>query len=318
MTAVEWFVEGLKERGISWVATLCGHGLDPFYQAAQRAGLRLIDTRNEQTASYMAGAAGRLTRQPGVAAVSSGVAHANALSGLVDAHMDGAPMLLVSGAAAVRTQGMGHFQDLDQVALATPVTRYARSVDCAERALEIVDEAFAAAREGPGPVHITLPMDMQTAEVPAERLVRPRPRGVLRCERGDPEAVAAALVRAQRPLIVAGSGVYYAGAGPALVEFCERYSIPFVIPIWDRGCADRRVEAFMGVIGAATGDPRLLPDADCIVMAGAAADYRVGYLQPDAIAPGATVVHLCAGWVELAALYERAGGRAHRAWFEEA
>jgi len=318
MTAVEYFVEGLKQRGVRWVATLCGHGLDPFYQAAQRAGLRLIDVRNEQTAGYMAGTAGRLTRRPGVVAVSSGVAHVNALSGVADACMDGAPMLLVSGAAAVRTQGMGHFQDLDQVALAAPVTVYARAVDCADRVLEILDAAFAAALEGPGPAHITFPMDMQTAEVAPDRLLRPAPRPPRRCLEGDPEAAAVALARAQQPLVVAGSGVYYADSGPALVEFCERYAVPFVIPIWDRGCAERRVESFMGVIGAATGGPRLLADADCIVMAGAAPDYRVGYLQPGAVKADATVVWLTRGWAELPPLYERAGGRAHREWLEEA
>lgn len=314
MTAAEWFIQGLQQRGVRWLATLCGHGLDPLYQAARRAGLRLVDVRNEQTAGYMAGSAGRLTRRPSVVAVSSGVAHANALSGVVDAWMDGAPMLLVSGAAALRTRGMGHFQDLDQVALAAPVTRYARLIDHPERVLQLLDEAFTAAVEGPGPVHLTFPMDIQTAEVSAEALVRPNCRPCTRVHGGDPEAAAYALACASRPLIIAGSGVYYAGESEALAEFCERFAIPFQIPIWDRGCADRPAESFMGVIGAATGGPRLLADADCLVMAGAAPDYRLGYLQPGAVAQGAAIVHLTSGWRELASAYERAGGRAHREW----
>ncbi len=318
MRAVDWFLGSLKERGVTWMATLCGHGLDPLYDAARRAGLRLIDTRNEQTAGYMAGAAGRLTRRPGVAAVSSGVAHVNALAGVADAFMDGAPMLLVSGAAAVRTRGMGCFQDLDQVALAEPVTRYARLADCAERVLEILEEAWRAALEGPGPVHITFPMDVQTAEVEGARLVRPAPRPPARFIEGDPGETARALAGAERPLVVAGSGVYYAGEGEALAEFCERFGIPFVIPIWDRGCAERRLESFMGVIGAATGGPRLLADADCIVMAGAVPDYRVGYLEPGAVAERARVTYLNHGWREVGGLYERAGGGVRRPWLEEA
>lgn len=318
MTAVEWFVRGLQQRGVSWVATLCGHGLDPFYQAARRAGLRLIDTRNEQTAGYMAGSAGRLTRRPGVAAVSSGVAHANALSGVTDAYMDGAPMLLVSGAAALATRGMGHFQDLDQVAAAAPVTRYARWIDCPERVLQILEEAWRAALAGPGPVHLSFPMDVQTAEVPAERLALPAPAPPAAAAGGDPEAAAEALARAERPLVVAGNGVYYAGESEALANFCERFEAPFVIPIWDRGCADRPLKSFMGVIGAATGGPRLLPEADCVVMAGAAADYRVGYLQPGALAERAVVLWHTAGWRALAESYQQRGGRAHTAWLEEA
>ncbi len=245
MTAADWFVRALQQRGVSWVATLCGHGLDPLYQAARRAGLRLIDTRNEQTAGYMAGSAGRLTRRPGVAAVSSGVAHANALSGVVDAWMDGAPMLLVSGAAALATRGMGHFQDLDQTALAAPVTRYSRLLDCPERVLQVLDEAWVAALAGPGPVHLTFPMDIQTTEVAAERLVRPNTPPPRTQAPDNPEAVADALGRAGRPLIVAGSGIYYARQSEGLVDFCERFAVPFVIPIWDRGCADRRVESFI-------------------------------------------------------------------------
>src|SRR6185503_3400113 len=118
MTAVELFIGALRARGVDWIATLCGHGLDPLYHAAVQAGMRLVDTRNEQTASYIADAFGRLTRRPGVCAVSSGIAHVNAFSGLLNAWFDAAPMLLISGAAAHRTAGMGHFQDVDQVAIA--------------------------------------------------------------------------------------------------------------------------------------------------------------------------------------------------------
>jgi acetolactate synthase-1/2/3 large subunit len=90
------------------------------------------------------------------------------------------------------------------------------------------------------------------------------------------------LATAERPLIIAGSGVFYAGAGERLVAFAESASIPLVVPIWDRGCIERPSAAFMGVLGAASGGPRLLPDADCIIMAGASNDYRTGYLQSDA------------------------------------
>jgi acetolactate synthase-1/2/3 large subunit len=79
MTAAELLVEGLRLRGVEWIATLCGHGLDPLLNVARQAGLRLVDVRNEQTCAYLADAFGRLTRRPGVCAVSSGVAQVNAL-----------------------------------------------------------------------------------------------------------------------------------------------------------------------------------------------------------------------------------------------
>jgi len=114
MTGAELFVAELKARGVEWISTLCGHGLSPLYAACQNAGVRLVDTRNEQTAAYMAECWGRLSRRVGVCMVSSGVAHANAMTGVVNAYFDGAPMLLITGAGALRTAGMGHFQDLDR------------------------------------------------------------------------------------------------------------------------------------------------------------------------------------------------------------
>src|ERR1041385_3490547 len=109
MNAADLLIAGLRERGIEWIATLCGHGLDPLLHAARKAGMRLVDVRNEQTCAYMADAAGRLTGRPGVCAVSSGIAHLNALTGVANAWFDRAPMLLISGSGAHSTAGMGNF-----------------------------------------------------------------------------------------------------------------------------------------------------------------------------------------------------------------
>jgi acetolactate synthase-1/2/3 large subunit len=320
MTAVEIFVQELQRRGVEWMATLCGHGLDPLFHAARRAGTRLVDTRNEQTAGYIAECFGRLTRKPGVCAVSSGVAQVNALTGVANAYFDGAPMLLISGAAAHRTAGMGSFQDLDQAALAAPVTRYSRAIDHAERVLQILDEALhAAGGPAPGPVHLTFPLDVQTAEVDPSRVLRPTPAPpATRPKEDDPARVAMALAKAQSPLLVAGSGVYYAGASEAMLRFAERFAIPVVAPIWDRGAIDRSSGVFQGVIGAATGGPRLLADSDCILMAGAAADYRTGFLQPGAVREDAAVFRVTSAWSELWDACERFGGAAHSLWLAEA
>src|SRR5258706_6842980 len=165
MTAAELLVWELKQRDIDWMATLCGHGLDPLFQAARKAGMRLIDARNEQTAAYIADAYGRLTGRPGVCAVSSGIAQVNALAGVANAWFDQGPMLLISGAAASSTAGMGHFQDLDQVSLARPITKLSRSVDTAERTLQILDEALDAAATDPrGPSHLRFPRDVPRTE----------------------------------------------------------------------------------------------------------------------------------------------------------
>ena len=320
MTAVDWFVRGLLERGVEWIATLCGHGLDPLDYAARQAGLRLVDVRNEQTAGYMAEVCGRLTSRPGVAAVSSGVAHANGLTGVVDAYLDQAPMLLISGSHAHATAGMGHFQDLDQATLARSVTKYAAVIKRPERVLQTLDEAWMRALSAPrGPVSLTFPMDIQETPVAEEDLVAAGPAGPVadRVDAASIEAAAEALLAAERPLIVAGSGAYYAGEGAALTEFSGTRGIPMAVPIWDRGVIEEPLETFVGVLGAATGGPRLLPDTDLVILAGAVADYRMGFLQPGAVAEGARVIRLDCGWAELAD-DDRVPAGQFRAWLAEA
>ncbi len=319
MTAVDYFVRELQRRGVTSMATLCGHGLDPLFHAARRAGIRLIDTRNEQTAGYVAFFQGRLSRKPGVCCVSSGVAHINALTGVGSAWFDSTPMLLVSGAGAHRTAGMGHFQDFDQVGLARTVTKYARVIDCPERTLQILDEALnTAVAAPPGPVHLTFPMDIQDAEVDELRLIRTMSPMAAEAPLEDPEPLARTLAASSCPLLVAGGGVQSAGGGEALIRFAERFSIPTVVPIWDKGSIDHPAEMFMGVIGAATGGPRLLPDADCVIMAGAMSDYRVGFLQAGAVAANAAVHHRLAGWDRLSVACDKAGVRPFASWLEAA
>jgi acetolactate synthase-1/2/3 large subunit len=310
MTGADVVVQLLKAQGVPFVSTLCGNGLDPLLAACKRHGLRLADVRNEQAAGYMADAVGRLTRGVGVCTSSSGVAHLNALTGVANAAFDGAPMLLVTGASDSRTAGLGHFQELDQVSLARPICKRAQRVDRPERMALAVRDACAAARSGrPGPVHLTIPVDVLNASVneaearqpiaTEERnstgtstlaAVRATPRSL-----GDPDLVREAanlLARAERPLVIAGSGVFYAGAEEALRKLAAAAGIPVVIPIWDRGAVSRPMPEYLGVIGAASGGPAVLADADLLLLVGARVDYRVGYLQPPAVSSRCLVVRI--------------------------
>lgn len=298
MNGADLLVQELVRRGVGFISTLCGHGLNPLYVACRAQGIRLIDTRNEQAAAYLAEAYGRLSRRVGVCAVSSGVAHVNALTGVANAHLDGAPMLFLSGSGALATMGMGHFQDLDQVALAAPLCKFASTVTVPERIPQLVEQAFASATTGrPGPVHLTLPLDVQLAEVDQDKVVKSptRTAQVDQSSSGDQNAVAEAakwLGEAEKPLLVAGSGVFYADGAEAVAAFVEACDVPVVVPIWDRGSVERPLQEFMGVLGAATGGPNLLADADLIILAGVHFDYRIGYLQPPTVNANARVVRI--------------------------
>ena len=280
-TAAEYFADGLVARGVRWISALCGHGLDPLFFAARRAGIRIVDVRNEQTAGYMADYQGRLTRTPGVCASSSGVAVANALTGVMNAWFDHSPMVYISGAAASPTLGLGAFQDSPQVAMAQPVSKLSLSLDHPARVLQVLDLAWETARALPcGPVHLEFPMDVQTTAVAEADLVRPPAQSAAPVVHPPAylQQIARALLNAERPLIIAGSEVYYSHEGDDLLQFAERYSIPIQTPIWDRGIVDSATSLFAGVVGAASGGAPLLEESDCVLLA-AVSDYRVGYLQ---------------------------------------
>jgi len=298
MLAADLLIRDLTDRGVTAVYTLCGNGLDPVLGACQKAGLRVIDVRNEQAAGYMADAVGRLTRRVGVAATSAGVAHINALTGVCNAWFDGAPMLLITGATDSATVGRGHFQDMDTVAISRPLCKFAQWVDRPERIPLAVQEAFSAALSGrPGPVHLTIPLDVLRAEMPDPGTSRLKPGpAVYDCRAAaDPAAVREAvklIQKASRPMIIAGSGVFYADASRPLARLAGLLKAPLAVPIWDRGAVEEPLPEFVGVIGAASGEPKILPDADLVLLVGARVDYRLGYLEPPAVAPGTPVIRL--------------------------
>ena len=309
MTGAEILIRCLGDAGIDRMSVLCGNGLNPILHEASLAGMRLIDTRNEQTASYIADATGRLTGSLGVCAVSSAVGHTNALIGVLNSWFDGGPMLLISGQSPRDRFGEGVFQEMDQLPIIRPITKYAELVERAESIPVYVRDAISQAISGrPGPVHLTLAVDVLEAEVPdAEIRWVTQPKAAVSLKgQGDDGLVGDAvrlLAGSARPLIVAGSGVFYAQGGPDLAVLASTLSVPVVTPIWDRGVVDSDQEWFLGVIGAASGSARLLPDADIVILAGARVDYRLGFgapaYPPPAISKGARVVRISADAGEL-------------------
>jgi acetolactate synthase I/II/III large subunit len=291
MNGAQWLARTLREHGVERIFVLCGNGLDPLLDACAEGGPEIVDTRNEQAASYMADAWGRLTRQIGVVAVSAGPGHTNSLTGLANAYWDGGPMLLISGCSSGETRGLGHFQELDQVAMASPVSKYARFVDRVDVLPHEVTTALHAAVSGrPGPVHLTISVDVMSAAVP-EAASLPGEARLLQIEPrvgGDPQLIRQAaswLSEAQRPFIVVGSGAYYAQAGEALNAFAERMQIPILSHMWDRGCIQDPWPQYVGVTnGEVNGAYGMLSQADVVMLLGARLDYRLGFGRPPAFA----------------------------------
>ncbi|HUT35440.1 MAG TPA: thiamine pyrophosphate-binding protein [Planctomycetota bacterium] len=305
MTGAELLAMTLRERNVEFVATLSGNGLNPLYLACRDADIRLIDTRNEQAAAYMADAYARLTRRVGVVAVSSGIAHVNALTGIANAWFDGAPVLLITGESPSSQDDLGKFQEFDHVALARPLCKYARRVLEPAKIAYYVREALAVATSGrPGPVCLSIPVDVLSAEIPRGKAIRVRsgPGEVVQDAAGDADLVAEAarlIAEAERPVLVAGTGAFYAEAQNELDEFARLTATPVVVPIWDRGCIERPADYFLGVVGAASGEPKLLADADLVLLVGCRTDYRVGFAMPPKVSEKAVIIRIDVDAAEL-------------------
>jgi acetolactate synthase-1/2/3 large subunit len=282
MNAAQWLVLTLKKRGVECLYVLCGNGLDPLLDACLDAQLRVTDVRNEQAAAYMADTWGRMTGRLGVAAVSAGPGHTNALTGLANAFWDGGPMLLISGCSPLSTRGADHFQELDQVGMAAPVCKYAALVQHIAALPQQVETALACAVSGrPGPVHLTIPSDVLLTELDASAPLRDNLalcQVTPRCA-GDAQLIREAvdlLATAQRPFLVVGSGAYYAQAWQPLAEFAQRLNIPVVSHIWDRGCIEAPLPQYMGVTNDELNRAMAsFAEADLILTLGARIDYRL-------------------------------------------
>lgn len=299
MTGAELLVRVLKTHGVEHISVLCGNGLDPFLQACMDAQVRIIDTRNEQAASYMADTWGAMTGRLGVVAVSAGPGHTNALTGLTNAYWDGRPMLLISGCSEASTRGLGHFQELDQVGMAAPACKYARLIERADQLEHEASKAVQIALSGrPGPVHLTITGDVMGGDVPqptmpaeAHGLSRARP-----CAAPDGDLLRQAadmLNNAERPVIVAGSGCFYADAGPELERLAAATDIPIFSPIWDRCCVDGHWPQYVGpTTSECNGAFPLVAQADVILTLGARVDHRLGYGRPPVCSPDVEFVRV--------------------------
>ena len=204
-------VEALVAAGVRYLFSLSGNQIMPVYDATIGRGPAIIHTRHEAAAVHMADAWGRLTENPGVALVTAGPGHLNAMSALYDARLAESPLVLLSGHASLSQLGRGAFQEMDQVAAARPVAKAAWLARDAASLGDEIRRALDLARAGrPGPVHVSLPNDVLDARVGDTTPRRPAADRAPGHGAADtvPVASVQAIVRlladAKRPLILTG------------------------------------------------------------------------------------------------------------------
>ena len=288
----------LAQAGVSHVFTLCGGHILPIYDGCLREGIRVIDLRHEQAAAHAADAWARLTRNLGVAIVTAGPGVTDAVTGVANAYSARSPVLLIGGAAPLGLRGLGALQEMEQVALLRPITKGSWSVAETRQIPETLTTAIRAALSGrPGPVFVEIPVDLLLTQV--EDRLAPIPTSyVHRTPVGLAAPALAELARligeAERPLVIAGSGVYWDGASAPLAAFAERAGVPVLMNGAGRGTlpSDHRC-----AVAAARGFA--LGQADFVLVLGAPLDFRLGYGRPPTFAENVKVAMIDADPSEL-------------------
>ncbi len=217
----------LAREGVRCVFGLSGGHIDPSWRAIKRHGIRLVDVRHEAAAAYCAEGWALTTGETGVCIVTAGPGVTNALTGIATAFVQGSPLVVLAGAASSRSADTGEVEALDQLEIVRPVTKWARRVQHLDRIPEYVAQAFRQARHGrPGPVYLEIAIDLIHAQIDAERVEWPSLLapgvGALAPPGALVDAAARLLCEAERPAVVAGSGVWWSGAGEALRALVDR------------------------------------------------------------------------------------------------
>ncbi len=283
----------LEIAGVDTFFYLLGGPMAQSNLAARRGVIKIVDVRHEQAAAMMAHAYSRVTGRPGVCIAAAGPAITNLVTGVYNAYYDACPVVALGGASPLSQVGRGSFQELDQVAVMKPITKWAGRATQAARIPELVATAFRHATSGrPGPVYLDFPGDVLSERVEEEDIHYPDPSQFSgrSTPQADPQSVERAieLLRdAKRPIVVSGSGVWWSQASDRLREFVELTGIPFYTTPLGRGAIpeDHRY-AFPAARTLA------FREADFILVVGTRFNFILGFGKSPRFHSEATIVQI--------------------------
>jgi acetolactate synthase-1/2/3 large subunit len=320
--------ETLKSRGVDRLFTLSGGHLFSIYDGCKAVGIDLVDVRHEQTAAFAAEGLAKATRGVGVAALTAGPGVTNGLSAIAGAQANGSPLCVLGGRAPELRWGSGSLQEIDHLPFVSPLVKSAETVKQPDRIAAMTAAALDLAAAAPsGPTFVDYPLDVVFTE--AELEIPAAPGGGEAQPAAGVEEAAALLAAAERPAIMAGSGLYWGRGEGQMRELAEALGIPVFLNGLGRGClpADHEL-AFSRARGAA------LQGADVALVIGVPMDFRLGFggsfgaetkivrldVAPNALtanrAPEVDLVgDVAASLAALAASV--GGGRRNEAWLEQ-
>ncbi len=266
-------LRGLRGAGVEHLFTLSGGHIFPLYDGARHEDVRLVDVRHEQTAVFAAEGLAKLTRRPQVAALTAGPGVTNGISAVANARFGGSPVLVIGGRAPTVTWGRGGLQEIDHVPLLESITKRASTVDRPEAvAGEVLAALRSAGEPHRGPTFVDIPLDVIFTPAPEDSVPQwaaPSPGAV---DVDGIRATAAVLRGAERPVLIAGTDVWYAAAEEALRDLVEVLHAPVITNGMGRGCipADHP-------LALSRARRQALGRADVVVVIGTPLDFRLGF-----------------------------------------
>ena len=284
-TGAALVVDALLAAGVEQLFTLSGNQILSVYDAAIGTPLALYHTRHEASAVHMADAVARLTDRPGVALVTAGPGHLNALSALYGALMEESPVVLLSGASPRGQRGLGAFQEIDQAAAARPVTKAAWVAEDAARLGDDMARALEIAVSGrPGPVHLSLPGDLLEASVSGTAPAVPSAPARVATSETLVSQMLALLAEAKRPVIIAGAGMARGPRWLGVQRLARSVAAPALPSGSPRGVNDPWLR----------GANACLARADVVVLLGKPLDFSLRFGRSPAFAADCRFVHVTA------------------------
>ena len=301
--ASDLFIQCLEEEGCEYIFGVPGEeNLDFLDSLSRSTKIRLILTRHEQGAGFMAATYGRHTGKTGVCIATLGPGATNFVTAAAYATLGGMPMLMITGQKPIKKSKQGRFQILDVVSMMGPITKYTHQMAASDNIPSRVRECYRLAEEEkPGATHIELPEDIADEHTDA----KPIKRSIVRRPSADPKSVrqaVQAMENAKAPILVIGAGANRTSTGRMLLQFIEKTGIPFLTTQLGKGVIDERHPKFLGCAALSAGDfvHRAVEDSDCIVNLGHDVIEKPPFFMRD---DGPTVIHISSKTAEVDPVY---------------
>jgi acetolactate synthase-1/2/3 large subunit len=271
MNGAQLLVAALENEGVQQIFGVPGEENLDILEALRRSTIKLVLTRHEQAAAFMAATHGRLTGEAGVCLSTLGPGALNLTTGAAYALLGAMPMVMITGQKGVLSRKQARFQIVDIVATMTPLTKMARQIVSPTTIPSIVREAFRLAQqERPGPVHLELPEDIAAEQAPE---IPPVPRHAIALPVADRAALdraAEMILAAERPLIMLGAAASRPRLAGSLSDFVRRLQIPFFTTQMGKGAVAGGSGLYMGTAALSERDHvhQAIDRADLIISIG--------------------------------------------------